>query len=790
MKKAALFNPLLTLLLVGQLAAAPLSARRSEPSQSLATSAAQQDDDADGVTFDNLLRASSYLLYIEARNIGAVLRSTEFRETFEPISPLLEQFGGGGTEVTLVRMLTDNVERLQRSRVMLAFNPTDSSLPGQLVAIELESEDAAKDFEAMAKERFTSLASLAQKSGKATAVDTTNGKNASLAGIRRVARLVVISMAPFTFRALRGPDDKLMNDDINFRTARDRFAAEPLFIYYDTALGNRQRKALQDSLPKLDEPDADTPPTAAAATAPTTGIEVESSGILEGQPTPRPANKTANRAAVTQSHKPSQTPSSRNSRAAAPPTPVKPSTSVQAIPRPQPPTTKEADPLGDLLSLIVSGDAQTPEAIAVALSLESDALVARALLVGPPGAGFGPVPFLSPPISGPPISSEAANYLPADAGIYVAASLDWARLIDLTLHPPHTPRSASKEKAAQVASFEARRVAFEKANGVRLIDLLSAALGNEIALSIPASYLSNTPLGRVPTNTRATVPLMLIAVRDHDALAPHLPALLEAVGVKLASAKPTTEKAGDIEITSYGNLAYAFVNNYLMLATNAASIRQALEARAQHTTLAESRDFQSYTGWQPQTTVTLIYVSAGLLKGWMPDKSPVNDIADEATKEFLARYRFEPEPVTFVASAEGIGGHYELRLPRHLLMRFFAEIAAAEVATRIPRNESMARSFVNSLKEYEKTYKAQHGHYGSLDEMDDMRPLKDMLERMGYKLEVTVSGGGYEVTATPIEYGKSGRLSFYMDQSGVVREGDHQGSRASSSDKPSAKEEY
>ena len=61
-------------------------------------------------------------------------------------------------------------------------------------------------------------------------------------------------------------------------------------------------------------------------------------------------------------------------------------------------------------------------------------------------------------------------------------------------------------------------------------------------------------------------------------------------------------------------------------------------------------DFQSYTGWQPQTTVTLIYVSAGLLKGWMPDKSPINDIGDDATKEFLARYRFEPEPVTFAAS--------------------------------------------------------------------------------------------------------------------------------------------
>jgi hypothetical protein len=185
----------------------------------------------------------------------------------------------------------------------------------------------------------------------------------------------------------------------------------------------------------------------------------------------------------------------------------------------------------------------------------------------------------------------------------------------------------------------------------------------------------------------------------------------------------------------------------------------------------------------------LIYVSAGLLKGWLPDKSPAKEIADEATKEFLARFHFEPEPVTFAASAEGVGAHYELRLPRRLLMRLFSEIAATEMATRIPRNEMMARSFISSLKEYEKNYKAQHGRYGSLDELEDLQQLKDMLKQMGYKLEITASGGSYEVTATPLEYNKSGRLSFYTDQTGIVRAGDHQGSPASSSDKPISKQE-
>jgi hypothetical protein len=791
MKKATLFSSLIALLLIGELAAAPLAATHSKRPQPLPVISDQQDeDDTSGVTFDNLLRASSYSLYIEARNIGAVLRSTDFRETFEPIAPMLERFGGGGAEMTLVRLVTDNADRLQHSRVMLAFSPADSSLPGQIVAFELESEDAAKEFETMAKQLSTSIASMAQKANKAIGLATKIDTSSALAGVRRVDRLVVISMASFSFKTLRGPDDKPMSDDINFRTARDRFSAEPIFFYYDASISARKRKAYEDSLPAADDMNTDAPPSSPSSTSstvevtPAVGKKVESSGGAVAQPTPRTATATSGRTAVQQRRSTSPAPP-RNSRAAAPPAPFKPSATLETTSQA---TMKEPDPLGDLLGLIISGESQSPEGVAVALSIESDALVVRALLVGPPGAGVGPVPFVSAPVTGPPVASEAANYLPADTGIYVTASLDWARLYDLTTHLAPTARGASKEKAARAAAFDVRRLAFEKANGVRLIDLLSAALGNEIALSVPPSYLSNTPLGRLPANGRAAVPLMLVAVRDREALAPRLPALLEALGVKLTG-KATAEKAGDVEISSHGNIAYAFVNNYLMMAANAATIRQALEARAAHKTLAESHDFQSYTGWQPQTTVTLIYVSAGLLKGWLPDKSPAKEIADEATKEFLARFHFEPEPVTFAASAEGVGAHYELRLPRRLLMRLFSEIAATEMATRIPRNEMMARSFISSLKEYEKNYKAQHGRYGSLDELEDLQQLKDMLKQMGYKLEITASGGSYEVTATPLEYNKSGRLSFYTDQTGIVRAGDHQGSPASSSDKPISKQE-
>jgi len=853
MNTAVLLKSLMALLLVVEFAAAPLAAAHSKrPGLAPGAAVQQADDDAEGVTFDSLLRASSYTLYIEARNIGALLRSAEFHETFEPISPMLEQFGGA-MEFQMARLVTDNIDRLQHSRVMMAISPTDSSLPGQLLAFELESEDAAQEFEAKIKESLGSLSATARKgsASQAGGAEVAEHPNSLPAAIRRAEKLVVLSPTPFTFKALRSASDKLMSEDMNFRVAHDRFYAEPLFIYYDIALaergkrvgkalrepeeetadGLRQDFAAQGRIHELEEMEAprlsgETQSPASASESPASNDgELTADGrpliVIEHTISPQPVKpisetpaagvivstapqveaSTASRVSAVPRPAPSKAPAARQTGKPSPPPgspAIKPATVIQTT---EPPATRsEAELLGGLFTLLLSGDGQTPspEAVAIALALENDALAVRALLIGSPGAAVGPVPFVSLPVSGPALSSEAANYLSADTGIFVLASLDWPRLNDLATQQLRTPRGTPDDHAAPTAAadFAARCALFEKASRVRIADLLGATLGNELALSVPASYLSGTPLGRVPLRARAAPaePLMLIAVRDREALAPKLPPLLEAFGVKFANTKATTEKAGDIEITSYGNLAYAFIDNYLMMAASPASIRRAIEARANHTTLASSHDFQSYTEWQPRAMIAQVYVSAAVLKGLFPDRSQLNDLKDEAAKEFLARYRFDPEPITYAASAEGMGAHYELRIPKRLLMRIFSEMGAGALRARITSNESRAKLYLRTLKERQERYRTKHGRFGTLEEVEEMSvvaewkggegTLSKWFDGIGYKLELSVTNSSYEVTATPVEYGKTGRLSFYTDQSGVVREGDHNGKPASSSDKP------
>ena len=87
----------------------------------------------------------------------------------------------------------------------------------------------------------------------------------------------------------------------------------------------------------------------------------------------------------------------------------------------------------------------------------------------------------------------------------------------------------------------------------------------------------------------------------------------------------------------------------------------------------------------------------------------------------------------------------------------------------------------------EATYQAtkEDGRFGSLEELIAANLLsRDMLQKYGYRIELSVSGKGFEATAVPIIYGESGRLSYFIDETSVLRGGDHGGSAATIADQP------
>jgi hypothetical protein len=77
------------------------------------------------------------------------------------------------------------------------------------------------------------------------------------------------------------------------------------------------------------------------------------------------------------------------------------------------------------------------------------------------------------------------------------------------------------------------------------------------------------------------------------------------------------------------------------------------------------------------------------------------------------------------------------------------------------------------------------GRFASINELvAENLVTSDISEKYGYRFEVTPSGTAFEARATPVEYGRTGKMSFFIDESAVLRGADHGGGSATIADKP------
>jgi type IV pilus assembly protein PilA len=118
------------------------------------------------------------------------------------------------------------------------------------------------------------------------------------------------------------------------------------------------------------------------------------------------------------------------------------------------------------------------------------------------------------------------------------------------------------------------------------------------------------------------------------------------------------------------------------------------------------------------------------------------------------------------------------------------------LAARVAADESAAIRSLRVLHQAEQTYLATTGkgvNYGTLNDLQsDSLISKDMaLEiRSGYRFRVNLSKAtsespaSFAVMAVPFVYGSSGRRSFFIDETGVIRGEDNHGLAASKSTPP------
>ena len=797
--------------------------------------AAQTGPIGQAPAFDELLATDTYKLYGEVRNVGQLLSNGGAGEIVDPIVKLADP---GPQFKSIISFLKKNSEPLAQARLMFATMPVRTDLPPVFVAIEFPVNEEAAKFapkletflptvlppvpvspdptpEAASKANDKSPVvdpklTREKANDKPVVATVTVKEPASTSQLRNspspqveerlpfvithAGNLVCITDKSFKFAKLRPKDSQALFRDQNFRTARDQFSSEPIFFFINVALEDKT-KASPSSTPLI-----------TAEEAARQKVQAGDDEVPKPEDLARPANETS----------PNQVFIEDKQRSVLVAGPMR-------SPSPTPTPTKEeqvqriaSNQIEQLLDSIGYGEPQWPEAVGLAVALEGNEYIVRAIMIDKPEAKKTPIPFVPQLIGGPAFTSEAASVLPDDTDVLISASIDLVqtfegmrkaaaarvkntgqRLVDVSRNLGQNDPSISEP----VDAF----AQFEKKAALKIKDDLLPAFGHEIAIAgslktlnaagmnvmglpgVAATKSSEADKDGPDQKKQPALPALLIEVKDRDAARPLMPRILTGLGIGEANLLAQTEKHGDTEMVNYaGIFAYAFVGDFVVI-SDAIGVRKVVDAFVNHTTLSANTVFRNSRRWQSSRTTGQVYVSPALMDGYQDGIRKSSATMDAGLRDFLLGLSPNAEAITYALSDDGMGTRHELRLPKNYILM---TVASASSLTKNPppeMNEGIATGYLQYIASAENQYKEGpgKGSYGSFQQLVDAKMLMaDQMDKYGYKFDVTASGDQFEAVATPKEYGKTGKRSFFVDKSGVVRGDDHGGGPATIADKP------
>lgn len=830
---------LLTLLLVltpaiGQQRTAPVPSKSPAQQREAGAPARVADALETDVSFDTLVAAESYAVYLEVRRIGQLAGSREFNELLETFTAL----AAPPKELAdTIEFFKTHAEALENAQMLVASMPTQPGLPQAIGAIQLSSVEEAKSVEPalrglINKYEIASQATGADESRKTPAAgrkqEARRTRRTKVAGktrrekepappsfyFKRVGRLLLTSDAPVNAKGFRKTGQLPLTSNARLQAARSRLASEQIFVYFDVRLIEKstrvQREAYMERAKKEEETRAANPPPDAAGASkevdpgnPTLSSEINSEvsatvGVIPPDELPPPPAPIMAAEAETGDMRPQGSAS----------------TEVRA-PGEEEIAVGRADYfLSGLFGMAMGGLPIWPEAVALGASLGGDTVVIRALLVNRDAGEFRIVPFLPMLVSGPEIVPGAASVVPADTEAFVTLSLDWQNIYAYMLggfnrqqtEMEMADRANGEEVRAETQPAEKSIEAMEKLFGFKIKEDLLPALGNEVAVSAPLDWFDAPGFSRGRRAAKAPDAaepgfVVFISLNNADTVRKILPRVLEAFGMKTLGAAGQTERRAGLEINNYGGVSTAFINNYLALATQPHPLRHIADSLSGQGTLASDEGYRSTLEWQPRQSLAQAYVSRSLIEGRQKEMRMWMDPNDRELQDLLTRFDVRPSPAAYAITKEGGGDvFHEIHFPVGIIKLLGASDTVSKArATPARQNETSAIRALYAIADAQEAFKAAEGKgsYASYEELfagtDEEKQKRrnssgmytgEGLEKLEYRVTISATGDRFTVHATPKEYGKSGRRSFYLDETGVVRGADHAGQPANAGDPP------
>ena len=717
------------------------------------------------VTFDTLLSADSYKIYGEVRGVGQLVRSNTVSELLEPVMKLAEppkEFK------TLIKWLNTRADDVMTSRMLVATWPSAKNVPDVVVAIEFESAEEAAKFAPQLDSVLPRIlpASVAEPSPLDEEKNSTKPRETPPAQpsyyLKHVGSLIVISPTPVILKNLRPPGSKLLTEDVSFRVARNRFNSEQLFVYVDingiTREEEENRKRNEEEEKKRIAEEANrTTENAASRESPPKEEEEKNEPKEENQFVPQPN--------------------------------VSLETEVTAQ-QPQPDPISAA--VGTLANSFFAGQATWPTAIGFGVSFETDSFDVRALMISAPGEKCNPVPFFPNLIPGAAFVPESPSILPADTELFAALSLDLPEIHSALSKSP-TPSADDRSEIRTIKETEpvGPFVEIEKRLKIKIKDDLLPLLGSEMVVSMPVKFLEGggpkSPLAGEQKNAKEPSFVIALSLKDKEGMRALIPKIVDNIGFKGASSLARTERREDTEMVTYGDmLSYAFIGNFLVISADSAMTRHVVDSYLKHETLSSDTQFKNYTRWQPRQLQAQVYVSPALMESYKSWMDQPGTLMSDQTREILSRLTLLTQPITYALSNDGLGTLHEVHIPKNLILMAVTGISAESDPSPLVANERATMSQMRMIGQAEIQYHTgQASSFGTLEQMLAGGVLsEELMQSHGYKVEVTLIGSSFQATAIPLEYGKTGKRSYYIDETNILRGADHAGGIATREDPP------
>lgn len=401
----------------------------------------------------------------------------------------------------------------------------------------------------------------------------------------------------------------------------------------------------------------------------------------------------------------------------------------------------------------------------------------------------------------PSIQFRAAKYVPSSTGMLQSLAVDPVRIFDLAeqyFGPIQSPPNA-KNFAQQVEEIE-------QSIGVSLREELLPALGREVAFTEGFGIFGGRPGGPgAKGDGPKPVRVVVVELRDRE---PIRKMILKSFA-QIPSAPPlaAVDYKG-AELWETAGLGVAFVDDF-GIAGQTEDVRRCVDAIVAESTLSTKPDYQSASSEWLGGAIVATYSSAEydaeqletsartqeeLRKQFEGDDGPNFDVEQMFAWQAVSTLT-NPMGATVLRNATGV--NWENTSPAGPIVSAYNKLSREWILEgprreRIETSQNSAIGALNMLVSAELAYREKGGRFGSIDELKTAGTLDSIAADLiandlsAYRLEVVATGDGesakFTVTATPVMYGRTAKLSLYIDETGIMRGLDKQGAVARGDD--------